>query len=883
MRLRRNIRSSCTATRGPSIVRNDRSKRYCKVLLAALATLLAGTVFVGTANAQMVQLQVDVESIEENAGETTIKVTGELLCSATSNIPVVVTVGSDDDTATNETDYNTSVLSFTLTISEGDIAATSTFVLTPIDDELVEGDEALSLSGTVSSDNVDDDKPVEGHEASSLSCTVSSDKKVKGATITIEDNESTLVTLTADRPSVHEADGPVTVTVTGTLNQAPRSTETVVTVSVGMPSDSATEGTDYGTIDDFAMTIAADETTGTAFFTFTPTEDELDEDDEAISLSGTTTAEDLSVDGTTLEITDDDTRGLEVLLSTPTVVEDQRYIYTVRLNSEPAGEVTVTPRSDNRYIEFDREALVFDQNDWRARKEIAFVIGSENQQTSLTIEHSVSGYGEVTEGGVVTVIVAQSPVSLEQQTVHRTVAAVAAATVSNVTSNIGARFSAPTGGATLNFAGTRVAFGPTDTKSLESIGLPDSFDDRNGDSWQGQHRTMTGSELLRSSSLEIALGASQGDKDPMLDASKRLTVWGRGDFQFFESGGGRKSGYDGNLLAGYLGADLAMDGGWLFGLAVSRIIAEADYTLGGAGTGGTLEAELTNVHPYVRLAVGERAELWTILGLGTGEVSNTTQQGESTSDLSMRMLSAGGRQGLVTVGGVDLAILADGSSATVETDDGVESIDGISADVWRVRIGAEASYTIGWDDGSALTSFLEVAGRRDGGDSAQGDGLEVSPGLAFNDPESGFAVEARGRMLVLHSADNHREYGASITASLAPGAGGHGLSMAITPTWGTLDSSLGARGANLFPARAADRRSESVSLSSRFAYGLNAGTGVMAPFIDFSLRDGDSHRIRIGSRFSPSPSVDLELTGDRHQDASETAEHGVQFSARIRF
>ena len=567
------------------------------------------------------------------------------------------------------------------------------------------------------------------------------------------------------------------------------------------------------------------------------------------------------------------------------VVEGEDGIYSVRLNSRPDQDVLVTPRNDSPHIGFDPASLIFNTNNWNTLQQISFEIEEENQHDSLTIEHTVSGYGDVTAGGDVTVHIAQRPPASDHQreTVHETVAAVAAATVSNVTSNIGARFSAPTGGATVNLAGTPVAFGPASSKSSGSVWLPDRFDVRTGDTWQARHSTMTVSDFLPSTSFEIALGASAGDKDLPIDASNRLTVWGRGDFQIFKSGGGRKSGYDGDLLAGYLGADLAMDGGWLVGLAISRIAAKADYTLGRAGGGGTLEAALTNVHPYVRVAIGAKTEAWAILGLGTGEITNVTQQTTSKTDMSMKMVSAGGRHGIASGGGVDLAILADGSSAVVETDAGVQAIDGISANVWRARLGAEASYTIDWDDGSALTSFLEVAGRKDGGDSTRGVGLEISPGLAFSHPESGLAVEARGRVLALHSADNHQEYGASITVSKAPSAGGLGLSMAITPILGTPDGTLNAASAPLFPAKAADRLSDSLSLNARLAYGVAVGKGVLAPFADFSLRDSDSRRIRIGSRYSFGPSVEVELAGDRHESASESLEHIVQFSVRIRF
>ena len=319
-------------------------------------------------------------------------------------------------------------------------------------------------------------------------------------------------------------------------------------------------------------------------------------------------------------------------------------------------------------------------------------------------------------------------------------------------------------------------------------------------------------------------------------------------------------------------------------MALSRIKAEADYTLENAEGAGTLEAELTNLHPYARFAVDDRSEVWTILGLGKGEVTDTALGAStSTSDLSMHMMSAGARHLLNSFIGIDWALLGDGSLARVETSEGIEAVDGISASVWRVRAGVEGSYTSVWEGGSSLTSFLEVVGRQDGGASAEGMGLELSPGLAFSDSENGFSIEARGRALVLHSAENHREYGASLTVSKAPDANGTGLSLAMTPTWGAPTNSLDSIDASLFPQNADDGRIDSLSLNSRVAYGFVAGPGVVAPFAELSLHDSDSHRTRVGSRYSLGPSVDLELSGDRMSDGLGGPEHSVQFRARIGF
>ena len=478
----------------------------------------------------------------------------------------------------------------------------------------------------------------------------------------------------------------------------------------------------------------------------------------------------------------------------------------------------------------------------------------------------------------------------KKQTVNQTVAAVAATVASNVTSNIGARFSAPapSGGLSLNFAGSPTAREIGSSGDFRSGSRADRFSVLSADERRSQRRTMTVSELLNSGSFELVLGATEGNEDDVSDGLGRVAFWGRGDFQLFESGGGQNSSYDGNLRAAYLGADVVMSEGFLAGIAVSRIAAKADYSLGNGTTGGgKLEAKLTNIHPYLRAAVSDRSEAWVILGFGQGELTNISRATslQSKSDLSMTMLSVGARHLLETDSDIDWAVLVDASSANVKTDEGVQLIDGITANVWRGRLGVEASTTTVSDDGSSLTSFVEVAGRKDGGDSVRGTGLEISPGVVYSDPENRLSVEARGRALALHSADNHREYGVSITARLTPRANGLGLSMAVTPTWGTPDSSLNdaTDAASLFRSNAADRRSRSLSLNTQIAYGFAARNGVLTPFANFSSRDKDSSQLRIGLRYNLGSLVELELSGDRKENASKSPDHSVQFVGGVRF
>ena len=104
-------------------------------------------------------------------------------------------------------------------------------------------------------------------------------------------------------PTVNEDDGSTQITVTGTLDGAALTTNTVVAVSVG-GSGTATSGTDFATVTGFDLTIAATAMKGTATFNLVPTDDDMAEGAETVGVSGTTNG--LGVDPATLTIIDDD-------------------------------------------------------------------------------------------------------------------------------------------------------------------------------------------------------------------------------------------------------------------------------------------------------------------------------------------------------------------------------------------------------------------------------------------------------------------------------------------------------------------------------------------------------------------------------------------------
>ena len=199
-----------------------------------------------------VRLSVNPTAVIEGAGGTPVRVTAALNgAPRTSPTAVTVAVGKTGDSATEGTDYET-VDDLTVTIPPGLISARETFTLTPIDDVIGESDETITVSGTT---------------RSGLTVT---DAELR---ITDDETASTGVTLSVNPTMVSEGAGGTTVTLTAALNGAARSRSTAVTVAVGKTGDSAMEGTDYETVDDLTVTIAAESTSGTATFRLTPTDD----------------------------------------------------------------------------------------------------------------------------------------------------------------------------------------------------------------------------------------------------------------------------------------------------------------------------------------------------------------------------------------------------------------------------------------------------------------------------------------------------------------------------------------------------------------------------------------------------------------------------------
>ena len=240
-------------------------------------------------------------------------------------------------------------------------------------------------------------------------------ESAEAVTVTVDDDEtaSTTVTLSVEPAAVAEEVSGREITVTGTLDQAPRAQATAVTVSVA--GDTATAPADFAVVADFELTIAAGEMSGAETFTLAPVNDDLDEADETVTVSGSAPGTDLSVTETEVTITDNDARGVTVSPTELEVTEGASETYTVALTSQPTEDVTVTvtvPTGAEFTVE--EAELTFAVGAWETAQTVTVKAGRDDDAVAAAperIEHDVTGgdyAGEAADAVAVTVLEADT-------------------------------------------------------------------------------------------------------------------------------------------------------------------------------------------------------------------------------------------------------------------------------------------------------------------------------------------------------------------------------------------------------------------------------------------------------------------------------------------
>ena len=144
-----------------------------------------------------------------------------------------------------------------------------------------------------------------------------------------------------------------------------------------------------------ALTFSMSDWNTSQTVTVTGVEDDDGRDEEDVTVTHAVDSADpdydeLSVDNLIVTVTDDDTHGVTILGGPLTVTEGGTGTYTVVLDTEPTGDVTVTPSIVDTGAVTVSAALTFSMSDWNTSQTVT-VTGVKASTTAVTVSHAVAG------------------------------------------------------------------------------------------------------------------------------------------------------------------------------------------------------------------------------------------------------------------------------------------------------------------------------------------------------------------------------------------------------------------------------------------------------------------------------------------------------------
>ena len=274
-------------------------------------------------------------------------------------------------------DAEVATVSGTLTFTTGDWNTAQTVTVSGVDNNVASGNGNTTVNHAVT-----------GYGSVSSAAPVS---------VTVTDNDTDGVTVAPQALTVAEGE---TRTYTVKLNTKPTGSVTV-TPSSGDAEVATVSGTLTFTTGDWntAQTVTVSGV-----------------DNNVASGNGNTTVNHAvtgygsvsSAAPVSVTVTDNDTDGVTVAPQALTVAEGETGTYTVKLNTKPAGSVTVTPSSGDAEVATVSGALTFTTGDWNTAQTVT-VSGVDNNVASgngnTTVNHAVTGYGSVSSAAPVSVTV----------------------------------------------------------------------------------------------------------------------------------------------------------------------------------------------------------------------------------------------------------------------------------------------------------------------------------------------------------------------------------------------------------------------------------------------------------------------------------------------
>ena len=210
-------------------------------------------------------------------------------------------------------------------------------------------------------------------------------------TISITDNDHPLVTVSFSPTTYTVAEsGPLTVTVTVRLSADP---ERMVIIPITHTSDNGAESpADYSGV---PANLTFNSGVMSKSFTFTATNDMIDDDGESVLLGFGTLPPRVTAGATaTVSIDDDDGAGVTVSKSGLTIDEGGSGTYTIKLDSQPTANVTVTINdpSVNTDVTAEPASLIFSSSNWSTAQTVTVNVAQDEDtmDETATVTHSVS-------------------------------------------------------------------------------------------------------------------------------------------------------------------------------------------------------------------------------------------------------------------------------------------------------------------------------------------------------------------------------------------------------------------------------------------------------------------------------------------------------------
>ena len=408
-------------------------------------------------------------------------------------------------------------------------------------------------------------------------------------------------------------------------------------------------------------------------------------------------------------------------------------------------------------------------------------------------------------------------------------------------------------------------------------GTPGAFDrESSGDAGKALRRAVLPDFEFRLPGVEEALlGSSFYVEGGAQEAEGGGTwaAWGDVAATRFE-GDANGLALDGDVVTGTLGLDRQ----WralLVGIALSRSSGE-----GGYGTGaGTIASTLTSVHPYVRVRLGDRAQLWGAAGWGRGGLEITPESGTALeADLTNRMGALGGRAVLAGAGALEIALRSDLLWTETSSDETAGLAEAVGT-ASRGRLMLESTGRIR-GLGGVVRPRIEGGVRYDDGDAETGRGFEVGGGLGW--ARGSLMLEASGRVLVAHADASYEEWGYSGSLVYAPDADGLGLQMRVGSTAGAAASGVRSLWAAENASGLVRAGHGGMPLAQRFDAEVGYGLGGGALWYPYFVAN-DSGQTRLGLKLSSGDVLGVGLEFGRREGVDLGPEDTMLLRGELRF